>query len=179
MFGLAYMIGFFHRYAIGVIAETLTIEMGLTPASLSLLASLYFYTYGILQIPTGIMLDAHGPRKVVITGMGAIFIGSLLFSVSSHLMLVYVARVFIGFGAAITFTSVLKIVALWFKPNEFATLTGLTSVLGNTGALLATSPFVFAIALMGWRGSYVLMAFLTLALLLVMVLMIQDRPASL
>lgn len=178
VFGFAYMIGFFHRYAIGVIAETLTIEMGLTPASLSLLASLYFYTYGILQIPTGIMLDAHGPRKVVITGMGAIFIGSLLFAASSHLMLVYVARVFIGFGAATTFTSVLKIVATWFKPNEFATLAGLTSVLGNTGALLATSPFVFAIALMGWRGSYVLMAFLTLALLLVMVLMIQDRPPS-
>ncbi|MDW7672118.1 MAG: MFS transporter [Bacillota bacterium] len=176
IFGIAYMIAFFHRYAIGVIADILRMEMGLTPASLSLLASLYFYTYGMMQIPTGMMIDAHGPRKVVITGMGAVLMGSLLFAVSSHLMLVYVARVLIGFGAATTFTSLLKIQALWFKPNEFATLSGMTSVLGNTGAILATSPFVFAISLIGWRASYVVVAFLTFILLVVLILFIQDRP---
>jgi sugar phosphate permease len=102
--------------------------------------------------------------------------GSLLFAVTSHLMLVYVARVLIGFGAATTFTSLLKIQTLWFKPNEFATLAGMSSVLGNLGAILATSPFVFAIFLIGWRATYVLIAFFTLALLLVIALFIQDRP---
>ena len=176
VFGIAFMIAFFHRYAIGVIAGLLSAEIGLNPSSLSLLASLYFYTYGMMQIPTGMMIDAHGPRKVVITGMGSVFIGSLLFAVSSQLTLLYVARVLIGFGSATVFTSILKIQTLWFKPNEFATLSGMTSVIGNLGAIFATSPFVFAISLIGWRASYVVMAFLTLALLLVIVLLIQDRP---
>lgn len=170
------MIAFFHRYAIGVIADLLSAEIGLTPSSLSLMASLYFYTYGVLQIPIGMMVDAKGPRKVVITGMGALFIGSLLFAVSNQLMLLYVARVFIGFGAATMFTALFKIQSLWFKANEYATMAGLASVLGNMGAILATAPFLFATSLMGWRGSYVMVAFLTLALLLVVVLFIQDRP---
>ncbi len=176
IFGIAYMIAFFHRYAIGVIADILSAEIGLTPTSLSLLASLYFYTYGMLQIPIGMMVDSHGPRKVVITGMGALFIGSLLFAVSNQLMLLYVARVFIGFGAATMFTSVFKIQSLWFKANEFATVAGMTSVLGNMGAIIATSPFVFATLLIGWRVSYVVVALFTLALLIVIVLFIQDRP---
>lgn len=178
IFGVAYMIAFFHRYAIGVMTDLLTVEMGLNAANLSLLASLYFYTYGILQIPTGMMVDAHGPRKVVLTGLGTVFVGSLLFAVSSHLMPLYVARVFIGFGAATMFTSLFKIQTLWFKPNEFATLAGLTSVLGNLGAILATSPFVFAIFLIGWRATYVLLAIFTLALAVVILLFIQDRPSA-
>jgi sugar phosphate permease len=176
IFGIAYMIAFFHRYAIGVMTDLLSAEMGLNAASLSLLASLYFYTYGIMQIPTGMMVDAHGPRKVVLSGLGAVFVGSLLFAVSTHLMLLYVARVLIGFGAAAMFTSLFKILSLWFKPNEFATLAGMSSVLGNLGAILATSPFVFAIFLIGWRATYVLIAFFTLTLLLVIALFIQDRP---
>lgn len=176
IFGIAYMIAFFHRYAIGVIADTLSAEIGLNPSSLSLLASLYFYTYGVLQIPIGMMVDAYGPRKVVITGMGALFVGSLLFAVSNQLMLLYVARVFIGFGAATMFTSLFKIQSLWFKANEYATLSGFSSVLGNIGAVLATAPFVFATSLIGWRGSYVAVAFITMALLVVVVLFIQDRP---
>jgi sugar phosphate permease len=56
VFGIAFMIAFFHRYAIGVIADLLSEEMSLNPSSLSLLASLYFYTYGMMQIPTGMMI---------------------------------------------------------------------------------------------------------------------------
>ena len=43
---------------------SLTDEFGLTSSTLGLLTSAYFLTFAAAQIPIGILLDRHGPRRV-------------------------------------------------------------------------------------------------------------------
>ncbi|RQD72622.1 MAG: MFS transporter [Tindallia sp. MSAO_Bac2] len=176
VFGLAFMIGFFHRYSIGVIADPLREDLLLSTAGISLMSSMYFYTYGFLQIPCGIMVDAQGPRKVVLAGMSAVLLGSLFFAISPTPILLYLARILIGFGAATVFTSIFKIQALWFKPTEFATIAGMTAVIGNAGGILATAPFYHLTNVIGWRGGHLVLAVITLIPIFVIFFMITDRP---
>lgn len=178
VFGMAFMIGFFHRYSIGVIADPLREDMLLSTAGISLMSSMYFYTYGLLQIPCGIMVDAQGPRRVVIVGMMAVLLGTLFFAISPTPLLLYLARILIGFGAATVFTSIFKIQALWFKPTEFATIAGMTAVIGNAGGMLATAPFYHLTKAMGWRGGHFLLAAVTLIPILVIYCWITDRPPT-
>lgn len=58
---LAFLIVFFHRYATAVVADDLTRDLGLSGAQLGLLASMYFYAYALMQIPSGILADYVGP----------------------------------------------------------------------------------------------------------------------
>ena len=176
LFGCAFMIAFFHRYAIGVISDLLRADLALTAGEVSLLASLYFYVYGLLQIPLGMVLDAYGPRKVVIIGMGAVALGSAIFGISGTTMMLYTARTLIGFGSATVFISLLKIQAMWFRPTEFATMAGMTSVIGNLGALMATSPLVFTVAWIGWRSTYLLLAVFPLVIAILLFSFVQDKP---
>ncbi len=176
VFGLAFTIGFFHRYSIGVIADPLREDLLLSTAGISLMSSMYFYTYGFLQIPCGIMVDAQGPRRVVMVGMSAVLLGSLFFAVSPTPLLLYLARILIGFGAATVFTSIFKIQALWFKPAEFATIAGMTAVIGNAGGMMATAPFYHLTNAIGWRGGHLVLAVITLIPIMVIFFWITDRP---
>jgi nitrate/nitrite transporter NarK len=71
----------------------------------------------------------------------------------------------------------LTIVANWYPPRQFATLTGIVSSLGNTGALTATIPLALLAGLLGWRGSFLLFAAVNLLLAFLAWVIIRDRPA--
>src|SRR5271156_4469306 len=57
LLGLGILINYFDRVNISVAAPQLQQEFGLTPADLGLLFSAFFWSYAILQIPVGIVLD--------------------------------------------------------------------------------------------------------------------------
>ena len=55
----------FYRVSNAVIAPSLVQELGLNAKTLGLLGGAYFYSFSLLQIPMGLMLDRIGPRLVI------------------------------------------------------------------------------------------------------------------
>jgi sugar phosphate permease len=66
--GLAYILSFFHRFAPAAISSDLQQTFHASAAELGGLAATYFYVYTVMQIPTGILADTWGPRRVVTMG---------------------------------------------------------------------------------------------------------------
>ena len=60
-----YLIANFHRVCPAVVAPELVSTFGIGGASLGILASSYFFAYGAMQIPVGILADAWGVRRTV------------------------------------------------------------------------------------------------------------------
>ena len=58
---LTYIFVYFDRVAPAVVAPELMKEFNLTAAGLGILASMYFYPYGAMQIPSGILSNRLGP----------------------------------------------------------------------------------------------------------------------
>ena len=75
--GLAYILSFFHRFAPAAISSDLQQTFHATSAELGGLAATYFYVYTVMQIPTGILADTWGPRRVVTAGSGTWNIGNV------------------------------------------------------------------------------------------------------
>jgi sugar phosphate permease len=63
-FAIGYYLSYLFRTISALIAGPLTDEFGLTSSTLGLLTSAYFLTFAVAQIPIGILLDRHGPRRV-------------------------------------------------------------------------------------------------------------------
>ena len=56
LYGLA-LANIFLRSSMGVLAPELSAELELSPRMLGLIASAFFLSYAVAQIPTGLMLD--------------------------------------------------------------------------------------------------------------------------
>ena len=152
---LAYVLSFFQRFAPAGIAQDLAAAFQTTAASLGVLAATYFYIYTIMQIPTGILADTLGPRRILLLGGIIGGIGSLLFGMAPSLDVALVGRTLIGLGVSVTFIAMLKLIAVWFEENRFATMVGICMLVGNLGSVLAGAPLSAMAQATGWRGVFI------------------------
>ena len=76
-----FLLGFFHRVAPAVLHRELSLDFGLSAASLGSLSALYFYSYVAMQIPTGLLADRLGPRRLLVSGILLSTVGALIFAV--------------------------------------------------------------------------------------------------
>jgi MFS family permease len=88
-------------------------------AALGGLAATYFYVYTLMQIPTGVLADTLGPRRIVALGGVIAGIGSLLFGLADTLAAASAGRLLVGLGVSVTFISLLVTTQLPGTPRAF------------------------------------------------------------
>jgi sugar phosphate permease len=182
VFGIAlasFVLSFIHRTAPAAIADELTAAFAISGAVLGTLAATYFYVYTLLQIPVGVLADTLGPRRILTAGSAIAAAGSLLFALAPVWEVAAAGRTLVGIGVSVAFIAILKVSAVWFAPNRFATLAGVTMFAGNLGAVVAGAPLAWLVTLTSWRVVFVGLAALSGALAVASWLRIRDRPDEL
>ncbi len=157
-----YLLGFFHRVAPAVITGDLMRDFQINAASLGNLSAFYFYSYVAMQIPTGILADRWGPRRLLTLGTLVASIGAVIFALASGIAWAAIGRLLIGGSVAVAFVGLLKVAATWFPPRRFAMVSGLALFCGIIGAVFAGTPLRFLVDLYGWRSVVLLSAAITL-----------------
>ncbi len=150
----SFVLTLFLRTSTGVIADDLINELGFTSLQISTIASCNLYAYAIMQIPSGLLIDKYGPRKVTSVGMIVGGIGSIIFGFIQSVELAYFARVLMGAGTSVIMLSLFEVQGNWFKREEFGSLTSKFSFIGNLGNVMATFPLVYITQSIGWRNCF-------------------------
>lgn len=182
MFGIAlasYVLSFFHRTAPAAIAGELTRTFDISGAILGTLAATYFYVYTLLQVPVGVLADTLGPRRILAAGSLIAAAGSLLFGVAPAWEIAALGRTLVGVGVSVAFIAILKICALWFPADRFATVVGVTMFAGNLGAVVAGAPLAWLVAHASWRTIFVSLGALSALLAVGAWWRVRDRPEEL
>jgi sugar phosphate permease len=172
----AYVLVFFHRTAPAAIAGELTRDFAVGPASLGILAASYFWVYTLMQIPTGILADTLGPRRIVVFGGVVAGLGSILFAQADTLGAAVIGRTLVGLGVSFPFIALLKVNAAWFPEHKFATMSGLAMFIGNLGAAVAATPLAWIVGVVSWRSVFVALGLFSIALAALTWLRAHDRP---
>jgi len=175
---MSYMLAFFHRVAPAAIASDLQQAFDASAAALGGLAATYFYVYTVMQIPTGILVDTLGPRRIVTLGGVIAGIGSLLFGYATTMTEASIGRMLIGLGVSVAFISLLKLNAAWFHDRHFGTAVGLTLVLGNIGSVLAAAPFAWVLHFTTWNAVFIILGGVSFALAVLTWLFVRDHPGE-
>jgi len=176
---LSFVLSFFHRTAPAAIASELTRAFMINAATLGTLAATYFYVYTLLQIPVGVLADTVGPRRLLTGGSLVAGLGSLAFALAPSWQVAALGRTLVAVGSSVVFIAILKVSALWFPTNRFATLTGVTMFTGNLGAVIAGAPLAWLVTQTSWRSVFVGLAALSIALGLATWWWVRDRPQDL
>jgi MFS family permease len=110
---LFYLMGFFHRVAPAVMTAELMREFKIGAAALGNLSGYYFYSYVAMQIPTGIVVDTWGPRRLLCAGALVAGMGMLLFALAPNLAWAGIGRLLIGGSVAVAFYGNIKTLILF------------------------------------------------------------------
>jgi sugar phosphate permease len=177
-FAAVYFFVLFHRVSTSVVAPDLIVSFQTNATALGLMSSMYFYAYALEQPLVGYLADRLGPRRVVGFWSLAATLGCLLFGLAPSITWAAIGRGLIGFGVGGVYVPALKAFSQWFRHKEFTTMTGLLMAIGNTGAIVATTPLALSSKAFGWRMSFFLIAAITLSLALVVLLFTRDYDSA-
>ena len=171
-----YLLGFFHRVAPAVITGELMRDFQISAAALGNLSAFYFYSYVAMQIPTGILADRWGPRRLLSLGALIAAMGAVVFALAPTIRWAAAGRLLIGGSVAVAFVGLLKLAVNWFSPHRFALVTGLALFFGIVGAVFAGTPLRFLVDLYGWRSVILLSAAVTLVVGAGTWIFVRDYP---
>jgi len=174
----AYLLSFFHRVAPAAIAQDLAAAFQIGAAALGSLAATYFYIYTLMQVPTGILADTLGPRKILFLGGLVAGVGSLLFGLAPSFELAFAGRALVGLGVSVTFIAMLKLIAVWFEESRFATINGLCMLIGNLGSILAGAPLAWLTQFASWREIFATVGVLSLIIGIASFFLVRDGPPA-
>ncbi|MEV8513600.1 MFS transporter [Dactylosporangium sp. NPDC051484] len=175
---LAYIVAVFHRSSLGVAGVAAAERLGAGTTLLSMLSVAQLAVYAGMQIPVGVLLDRFGSRRMLAAGGVLMLAGQLVFAFAGDVGTAIAARVLIGVGDAMTFISVLRIVALWFPPRRNPLMVQLTGMAGQLGALSSAVPLVLLLRHAGWTATFLAAAVLGAAAVVLVVTALRDRPAT-
>jgi sugar phosphate permease len=176
--GFGYIIVYFHRVSMSVVAADIAAEFKITGSMMGLLGSLYFYCYAVMQFPAGLLSDSVGPRKTVACSLLLAAVGSILFGMAPGIKTAFAARILVGLGASLVFIPMMKILSQWYKHGEFAFMAGLVNALGGVGILAGTWLLGKLATCAGWRFSFGMIGVSTFLAIIISWLWVRDRPSD-
>jgi MFS transporter, ACS family, D-galactonate transporter len=173
------VINLIDRVTLSIAMPTISKEFSLEPAIQGLVLSAFFWSYALLQIPGGWLIDRFGPRALI-TG-ATIGWGSFqaIAGLATGGVTLLISRVGLGAAEAPLFPAGAKLNSLWLSPKE----RGRGAVLVDSGAPLgaAFGGVIIAwliLSLGSWRGAFVVAGVATMALGALAWWYVRDDPAN-
>ncbi|MBT5640944.1 MAG: MFS transporter [Rhodobiaceae bacterium] len=178
VFSLGYLLAIIFRSINTIIAPNLINDIGLTAASLGLLSSSLLIAHAAAQIPLGIYLDSHGPKKVQIALLSLAAIGCIAFALSNNIYVMTFARILMGVGFSGCLMAGFKAVSMYLKPNNYALGNGIIMGAGQIGILITSWPTEIILQYFSWRGAYALFIILIFVIIILTYLFIPNNSTT-
>jgi MFS family permease len=166
------------NFAFGILFKPILAELGVSRSTLALAATASLLVNAAGQPLIGALVDRLGPRRVILSAMALMAAATALVSQVGRaweFILLYGVVTSIGYtGCGILPVSVH--VGRWF-PGARAFVTAVAASGFSLGHLVFTQLAARAAAAAGWRHTYLLMAGILAAALLVLARWLRDAPA--
>src|SRR5512140_107256 len=115
-----YLAAFYLRSSPAVMTTELMRDFDIGASQLGNFSAVYFYAYIAMQIPTGVLVDSWGARRLLISGSIAAAVGTGLFAATSSYGLASFGRLIVGGATAVGWVVTLKLAMHWFPRERFA-----------------------------------------------------------
>lgn len=171
-----YVVAVFHRTSLGVAGLVAAERFHITASQLATFTVVQLVVYAGMQIPVGVLLDRFGSRRLLLVGLALISVGQLWFAFAGSFGVGLAARVLLGMGDAMIFTSMLRLVALWFRVKQAPVITQVSGMVGQLGAVAAATPLAAALSRFGWERSFGISAGVGALLSIGLFLVVKDSP---
>ena len=155
------LVNFFDRINLSVSRDALHVSFGLSLVAFGYLSSAFSWTYALMQMPAGVLLDRWGVRRIGRISAFLWSVASFAAAIAPGINWFFVARLLLGVSESPTFPANAKALGYWFTRDE----RGLATAITDAAAKLATAigvPFIGVLLFyFGWRWSFAVTGFIS------------------
>jgi sugar phosphate permease len=173
-----YLITYVDRVNIATAASAIQSELSLSNTKLGLVLSAFAYPYLLFQVFGGWVGDRFGPRRTLFC-CGVVWAGAtILTGLSSGLTMLFLVRVLLGVGEGATFPVATRAMQSWTSSERRGFAQGITHAFARLGNAVTPPIVAWLIALLTWRGSFVVLGCCSLLWVAVWLWYFRDQPAD-
>lgn len=178
LLGVGVLINYIDRINLSVAAPQLKAEFHLTSVDMGLLFSAFFWSYALLQIPAGLILDRFGVTRVNRWGTFLWSLASAVVALTSGFGGIFVARMLLGIAEAPGFPASSKATGYWFPRRERSVATSLFDAAAKFSNVIGVPLVAFVTVGLGWRWGFGVTALLSFAYFLAFYWLYRDPSAD-
>ena len=144
-------------------------------SKIGFLSSAFFYPYILLQIPSGMLADRFGSRKVLLISTLMLGAGAFAFSISGGFISADISRIIMGAASAPGVACAMSLAARWY-PKKFILVAGIIEMMGMIGGAVGDYVLSLIIHDHGWRFAMMICAAMGMVLFIAIFLIVCNRP---
>jgi len=167
-----------YRDGIAALFPFLQKDFVLTRGQLGLYTSFTYFTFLLVSIFSGRLVDLKGPKWCM--ALGVTFVGILLImhSIAPNFIILLLLAAFAGLGLSINTPATNKGIMEWFPQKWRSTATAIWSTAFPLGGLLAASILPILGIMIGWRKTILFPGVLALLCAFIIVIFYQDKRSN-
>src|SRR5712664_4627784 len=155
LLGFGVLVNYFDRVNLSVSRDALQDSFGISAVMFGYLSSAYNWPYALLQLPSGLLLDRFGVRRVGIVSTVIWSIASFAAAISAGIGGLFAARLLLGIGEAPTFPAYAKATGYWFPKNERSLATAMFDSAAKFSSAIGIPVLGLVLLHFGWRWNFV------------------------
>ncbi|WP_027187542.1 MFS transporter [Desulfovibrio cuneatus] len=172
------MFPYFQQISLSTVMGDVAASLDVSMQDMGWLGMAFSLPYAFMQIPAGMLTDTFGPKRCMVTALVLAALATVWFSFATTFSSALAARMAAGFVISVVFIPSVKLLAMWFSPGSYARVLGWLFTLGSVGYWLPTAPMTYLTALVGWRGSFIVVGILTFACTIMIALGVKERTTE-
>jgi MFS transporter, ACS family, D-galactonate transporter len=155
------LVNFFDRINLSVSRDALHDSFGLSLVAFGYLSSAFSWTYALMQMPAGVLLDRWGVRRVGRISAFLWSVASFAAAVAPGLSWFFGARFLLGISESPTFPANAKALGYWFTREERGLATAITDAAAKFSTAIGVPLIGLLLLCFGWRWSFAATGFIS------------------
>jgi MFS transporter, ACS family, D-galactonate transporter len=157
LLSLSVLINYIDRSNLAIAAELIKYEIHISDWQLGLLLSAFFWTYALMQIPAGWLVDRFDVKWVFASGFFLWSASTAITGLLHGFAALLIIRVILGLGESIAFPSCGKILGTYFKTRHRGFANSMLMVGLALGPALGMWVGGRAVSRFGWRPFFIVL----------------------
>ena len=153
-------------------------ELQAGPAALALFGGMFHWSFALMQVPVGLVLDIFGVRRAVIALSGFVILGGAICTFAPDMNSLFLGQILIGMGCSPAFMAAIVFTSKHWPVARFAGISGLVLALGSGGMLLSATPLAWVIDRWSWRSAFAVLTILSIFTLLASALILEKSAVQ-
>ncbi len=155
------LVNFFDRINLSVSRDALHDSFGLSLVAFGYLSSAFSWTYALMQMPAGLLLDRLGVRRIGRTSALLWSVSSFAAALAPGLSWFFGARLLLGVSESPTFPANAKALGYWFTREERGLATAITDAAAKFSSAIGVPLIGLLLFYFGWRWSFAATGFMS------------------
>lgn len=175
-FFLIGVIAYMDRSNISYIAVPMMEDLHLTKTQFGLLASFFSLGYALMQVPSGMLAEKFGPRKMITIALVWWSAFTILTGMIKHHGLLYFVRFLFGVGEAPMYPSNAVFNSFWFAKNEKGRASSALLAGSYFGPVLAPIVTIAIVNAFNWQAVFYIFGAVGIVMAVLWAIIAKDLP---